>query len=478
MRVASQSSQRELSSAPNGQSLRCVAGKVRRRVRGSAGAGLAWLVMAMLAFAAASAHAILPIQEWNTSSGARVLFVENHDLPMLDVSVDFPAGSGYDNKDKAGLASFTQHVLRLGAGGLGENDISQRVADVGAQLSGRFDADRAGVYVRTLSSARERDQALNVMALVLQKPEFPQAVLVREKARVIAGLKEADTKPDTLASRAFSRMVFGEHPYGLRAAGEVGTIAALGRSDLAQFYERHYVAERAIVAIMGDASRADAERIAELLTKDLPRTQGGRISLPQVAALEHAATDVVPHPASQAHILIGAPGIRRGDPDYFPMFVGNYILGGGGFASRLNEEVRQKRGLAYSVYSTFAPLMRAGAFQIGLQTRGDQAQAALAVVKETLQNFVANGPSEQELAEAKENLIGGFPLRIDSNRKIHEYLATIGFYHLPLTYLDDFVGNIRKVTIADIKAAFSRHVHTDKLVTVVVGGGMEAAASR
>ena len=436
----------------------------------------AWIVLAALAFASTSALALLPIQTWKTASGARVLFVENHDLPMLDVSIDFPAGSGYDSKDKAGLANFTQHVLRLGAGGLSENDISQRVADVGAQLSGRFDADRAGVYLRTLSSARERDSALNLMALVLQKPQFPEPVLAREKARAIAGLKEADTKPDTLASRAFSRMVYGTHPYGLRASGEVETVATLTQTDLASFYRRHYVAERAIVAIMGDVSRNDAERIAEMLTRDLPRSEGGAIELPKVTALDRAVTNVVPHPASQAHILIGAPGIRRGDPDYFAMFVGNYILGGGGFASRLSEEVRQKRGLAYSVYSTFAPLSREGAFQIGLQTRGDQARAALTVVNETLKAFVEKGPTEQELAEAKENLIGGFPMRIDSNRKIQEYLAVIGFYNLPLTYLDDFVGNIRKVTVADIKAAFDRHINTERMVTVVVGGGVEAAA--
>jgi zinc protease len=152
--------------------------------------------------------------------------------------------------------------------------------------------------------------------------------------------------------------------------------------------------------------------------------------------------------------------------------------GGGGFESRLTDQVRQKRGLAYSVYSYFAPLTREGPFQIGLQTRGDQAKAAIDVVMQTLREFVANGPTEQELEDAKKNLVGGFPLRIDSNRKIHEYLATIGFYNLPLSYLEDFVPNIRRVTRADIKAAFARHVDPAKLVTVVVGGGVAAAADR
>jgi zinc protease len=334
------------------------------------------------------------------------------------------------------------------------------------------------VYLRTLSNPAERDPALEVMAKVLLQPEFPEDVLARERARAIAGLKEADTKPATLANRAFSRAVFPDHPYGLRASGEVETVKALTRDDLVGFYRSHYVAGRAIVAIMGDVTRDEAQKIAERLTADLPRMASESIGIPQVADLSQAVATNIAHPASQAHILIGAPGIRRGDPDYFALFVGNYILGGGGFESRLTEEMRSKRGLAYSVYSYFVPLQRPGPFQIGLQTRGDQAKAAIDVVMQTLYEFVAKGPTEQELEDAKMNLIGGFPLRIDSNRKIHEYLATIGFYDLPLTYLEEFVPNIRKVTAAGIRSAFSRHVDPSKLVTVVVGGGVAAAADR
>lgn len=435
-----------------------------------------WL-FALCATFSTSALALLPIQDWKTASGARVLLVVNRDLPMLDVSIDFPAGSGFDTEGKAGLASYTNYMLKLGAGGLGENEIAQRIADVGARLAARLDSDRAGLALRTLSSAAERDRALEVMTRVLQEPAFAEDVLAREKARGIAGLKEADTKPDTIASRTFRRMVFGGHAYGLRSSGEVETVTSLTRDDLLGFYRRHYVADRAVVAIMGDVTRAEAERIAEQLTARLPRSAGGPVALPPVPALERAAVTMVAHPASQSHILVGGPGIRRDDPDFFPMLVGNHILGGGGFASRLNDEVRQKRGLAYSVYSTFAPLLQAGAFQIGLQTRGDQAQAALTVVRDALNDFVTRGPSEKELADAKENLIGGFPMRIDSNAKIHTHLAMIGFYGLPLTYLEEFVPSIRKVTVADIKAAFGRHVRPERLVTVVVGGGVGAAAT-
>jgi zinc protease len=427
------------------------------------------LLAAALLCVAQQALAILPIEQWQTSSGAKVLFVANRGLPMLDVSVDFPAGSGYDTAAKAGVAAMTNGLLRMGADGLGEDDIARRFADIGAALGGRFDFDRAGLSLRTLSDPRQREPALNLLGRILRAPAFPAAVLNREKARQIGALKEADLKPDSQAGRMFYQLVYREHPYALRSVGDVGTVGGITRDDLLAFYRQHYAADRAVIAIMGDVSRTEAEAIAEQLTRGLPRTRGAAPALPQVVPLERAITRVVAHPATQSHILIGAPGIRRGDPDYFPLFVGNHILGGGGFVSRINEEVRQKRGLAYSAYSYFSPQQVPGPFVIGMQTRRDQADEALAVTRKTLRDFVNNGPTENELVAAKQNIVGGFPMRIDSNRKIHEYLAVIGFYGLPVSYLEDFIGNVERVTVADIKAAFAKHVDPEKLVTVVVG---------
>ena len=422
----------------------------------------------------APAYALLPIQHWQTGSGAQVYFVANRDLPMLDVSVDFPAGSAFDTREKSGLAALTQRLLKLGAGGLSEDEIARRMADVGAQLAGRFDSDRAGWSLRTLSSAEEMKEALSLLARMLQRPEFPPAVLEREKARIIGAIREADTKPEGIAGRNFNALIYGDHPYGLRSSGEVDTVARLTREDLAGFYRRHYTADRAVVAIIGNVSRGEAESIAEQLTGELPRA-GAPASLLDVPPLTRAETRTIAHPALQSHVLIGAPGIKRGDPDYFPLLIGNYILGGGGFASRILEEVRQKRGLAYSAYSYFSPLQRPGPFVMGLQTRKDQAGEAVAVVRATLKDFLAQGPTADELSRAKQNIVGGFPLRIDSNRKILGYLAVIGFYRLPLTYLDDFVPNIEKVTLADIRNAFARHVDPERLVTVIVGGDDAAA---
>ena len=432
-----------------------------------------WLAL-VVCVVSAPAYALLPIQHWQTGSGAQVYFVANRDLPMLDVSVDFPAGSAFDTREKSGLAALTQRLLKLGAGGLSEDEIARRMADVGAQLAGRFDSDRAGWSLRTLSSAEEMKEALSLLARMLQRPEFPPAVLEREKARIIGAIREADTKPEVIAGRNFNSLIYGDHSYGLRSSGEADTVARLTREDLAGFYRRHYAADRAVVAIIGNVSRSEAESIAEQLTGELPRA-GAPASLLDVPPLTRAETRTIAHPALQSHVLIGAPGIKRSDPDYFPLFVGNYILGGGGFASRILEEVRQKRGLAYSAYSYFSPLQRPGPFVMGLQTRKDQAGEAVAVVRATLKDFLAQGPTADELSRAKQNIVGGFPLRIDSNRKILGYLAVIGFYRLPLTYLDDFVPNIEKVTLADIRNAFARHVDPERLVTVIVGGDDAAA---
>jgi len=429
---------------------------------------LRWLAPALLMAAPVLAQAGVQIQHWKTSSGARVYFVESHDLPILDISVEFPAGSGADTPEKSGLASMTRHMIGLGAEGLDEDRISKSFADVGAVFGGRFESDRAGVSLRTLSSERERRQALDTFTKVLQQPSFPESVLEREKARTIAALKEADTKPETIADRAFEKLLYGSHPYGLRGSGEIDTVAALKREDLVAFYGARYTRNRAVVAIMGDVSRKEAESIAESLTQGLP--EGGTLPpLPEVAPPEKAQLERISHPASQAHILVGYTGMTRNDPDYFPLWVGNYALGGGGFVSRLTEEVRQKRGLAYSVYSYFLPLEQRGPFQIGLQTKKEQAEEALRVVRETLENYIAKGITSEELKAAKDNIIGGFPLRIDSNKKIIEYLAMIGFYQLPLTYLDDFIGNVEKVTAAQIRDAFRRRIRTGDLVTVVVG---------
>ena len=417
-----------------------------------------------------TANAALNIQHWQTAAGSEVYFVENHDLPIIDVSANFVAGSARDTVEKSGVASITKYMMTLGAAGMSDEVISNKLADIGAILGGEFDADRASFKLRTLSSATEQTQALNVFNDILQKPDFLDAVLTREKARIVSGLQESATQPESISNKAFMQALYGSHPYSLDESGEPATVATINRDDLQAFYTTHYTSRGAVIALIGDMTVAQAHVIADRISSGLPHTPVVA-KLPEVSLPTAPMTKNIAHPASQSHILLGYPGIKRGDPDLFPLYVGNYILGGGGFVSRLTEEVREKRGLVYSVYSYFMPMSDLGPFQIGLQTKREQSAEALKLVRETLNKFIAGGVTEKELLAAKQNIIGGFPMRIDSNSKILDYLGVIGFYKLPLNYLDTYNAQIEKVTTAQIKEAFARRIKPDNFVTVVVAGG-------
>ena len=427
-----------------------------------------WLLSAAMLISALSAQAAVNIQHWQTSSGAEVYFVENHDLPIVDLSVNFAAGSARDAAEKSGLAGITRYMMTLGAAGMNDEVIANKLADIGAVLGGEFDGDRAALKLRTLSSEREQKQALDVFGKILQKPDFPASVLAREKARIISGLEESATQPEGMVNKAFMTALYGSHPYSLDESGEIATVAKLSVADLQAFYQQYYRANGAVIAMMGDLSRAQAEAIAESMASGLPKGPANP-SIAPVTYPNAPVTQRIAHPASQSHILLGYPGIKRGDPDLFPLYLGNYVLGGGGFVSRLTEEVREKRGLVYSVYSYFMPMAEVGTFQIGLQTKKEQADEALKIVRATLADFLAKGVTDAELKAAKANVIGGFPMRIDSNSKILDYLAVIGFYKLPLNYLDEYNSKVAAVTAAQIKDAFNRRLKPENFVTVIVG---------
>lgn len=406
------------------------------------------------------------IEHWQSESGARVFFIESRSLPMLDIRVDFAAGSAYEPEGLEGLASMTRGLLETGIEGLDEQAIVEQIADTGAQISGDTDRDRNSLVLRTLSSATERDASVDLAARLLATPNFPEAALERERNRSIAGLREALTRPATLASRAFSAGIYPEHPYGRQTTLE--SLARIDRDALADFHRRYFVASNATVTIVGDIDRAGAERIAQHLTAALPHGEAAPpLAEPQ---MPEARVERITNASAQAHIAVGLPGMGREDPDYYPLLVGNHVLGGGGFTSRLTKEVRDARGYAYSVFSFFHPHRVAGPFQIGLQTRGSQAESALAVVSEVLAAFTANGPTDEELVAAQSNIINGFGLRLDSNRKILDHVAMIGFYGLPLDWLDSYTDHIAAVTAEQVQDAFARRIRPEHLVTIIAGG--------
>jgi zinc protease len=423
--------------------------------------------------------AAIPIQHWTQSSGVAVYLVESPAIPMVDVQVDFDAGSRRDPAGQAGLASVTAAMTSKGVlakesdASLDENALSEAWADLGAAFGASASNDRLSFSLRSLTYPDLLSKAAQLAARQIAEPAFPQDVWLRERERLKASIREANTRPATVAGRAFGQAVYGTHPYGYEMTE--ATLDRIAVADMKALHERMVLPCRAKVSIVGAVTRAQADELVSQLFSRLPSAGPGAAcpALPavgEVASLTAAVEQRIPFKSAQAHVLIGQPGYQRKDPDFFALLVGNYILGGGGFVSRLTTEVREKRGLSYSVYSYFAPGLHAGAFTLGLQTRPDQADQAVQVSRQVLARFVAQGPTAAELKAAKGNLIGGFALRIDSNRKLLDNVANIAWNGLPLDYLDTWTQQVEHITLVDIKAAFVRKLQPEKMVTVIVGG--------
>ena len=427
-----------------------------------------------------AAHAVLPIQHWQQSGGARVYLVESRNIPMVDVQIDLDAGSRRDPVDKPGLASVAAGQLASGirahSGGQGpyakaldENQLGEAWADLGASFGASASGDRLSFSLRSLSDADLLEKATQLAARQMAHPAYPEQAWLRDREKISAALRESLTRPGTVAQNRFADAVYGGHPYGWRSTPE--SLQRIGVADMQRWHAQALRPCRAVVSVVGDVTRAQADALVTRLLALWPHERCEALPpVGEVPALQAAQDWRVPFDSAQAHVLIGQPGYRRSDPDFFALLLGNHILGGGGFTSRLTTEVREKRGLSYSVYSYFSPALHAGAFSLGLQTRPDQAARAVEVARQVVRDFVGKGPTEAELQAAKDNLIGGFALRIDSNRKLLENVASIAWNGLSLDYLDRWSENMARVTVDDVRRAFARVLQPERMVTVVVGG--------
>ena len=422
-----------------------------------------------------SVQAALPIQQLDSYKGAKAYLVQTQSLPMLDIEISIDAGTRYDPASKTGLAIMTAELLDNGIRSAGRNlteaQIADEIADLGADIKIGVSGERAMILVRCLSRPDIRDRAIQLARLILSSPTYDSVVVNREKQRISAGLLEAETKPDFVLDRRFRKAVYGDYPLG--NAVTVKSIAGLSVSDLKQFHQQFYRSDRVIVSMVGDVSKSEAQEIMQTLVKDLPQTGSSIPPLPELARspVENLSEReiTIPFDSQQAHIAMGMTAIARNNPDYFPLIVGNYALGGGGFVSRLMNEVREKRGLAYSVFSYFAPGQETGIFQAGLQTKNDQATMALDVMTETISQFIAKGPTQSELDAAKANLINGFPLRIDNNRKLLDNVSSIAWNGLPLNTLDTWTEQVNAVTREQVEIAFQKYLAMDRMKIVVLG---------
>jgi len=425
-----------------------------------------WL-LAVSALLTLSANASPRILQWHTDKGTPVYFVESQQLPIVDVRIVFDAGSARD-KGHAGVAVLTNALLAEGAADKTAQQIAEQFENVGAQFGNGALRDMAWLSLRSLRDDRYLQPALTMLKGVLTKPLFSEESFQRELANLKVSRQAEKQSPSAIGAEAFYKALYGDHPYASPSNGDDESLAAMKRKQVIDFYDRHYVSSNAVIAIVGALNRDQAKKLANDLAKDL--NKGIKLpAIPAVKPLQKAQTIKIDFPSKQSHILMGQTGVQRGDKDYFSLYLANHPFGGSGFSSRLVDEIREKRGLAYSVYSYFSPSRELGPFLMGMQTKNDQAEQATDILKSELKKYWQNGPTEDELESSVKNITGGFPLRIDSNKKVVEYLSMIGFYHLPLDYLHNFNRRIEAVDQKTIQSALKRRLDPDKMLTVIVG---------
>jgi zinc protease len=414
----------------------------------------------------APARRSLDLQHWITDKGSRVYFMQATELPMLDLQLMFAGGASRDG-DQPGVALVTNGMLNEGIKGMDAGAIAAGFEKLGAQYNNSSHRDMALTNLRTLTASDKLQPALDLFTRVVSQPTFPEESFERLRNQLLASLQMRLQSPSALGSEAFWTALYPDHPYGSLPSGQPESLAQLTPAALKAFHREYYTAGNAVIALVGNVDRQEAERIANRLSRALP--PGPAVaSVVEPAPLqpkrEHLLFD-----SQQTHILMGQLGISRHDPDYAALYVGNQILGGSGFGSRLMEQIREQRGLSYSVSSSVIPMQASGPFQISMQTRSDQVALALEVIDSTLTEFVRDGPTETELVRSKRQIMGEFPLSTASNGAIVGQLGAIGFYNLPLNQMQLFLDQVEKLSVADVQAAFQRHIKPDQLVIVTVG---------
>ena len=409
----------------------------------------------------------LSIQQWQTDAGSRVLFVHTDQLPMLDVRMVFNAGSARDG-DLPGLASLTSALLDQGADGLDVEDIAREFEDMGVRFSTSSHRDMGLVSLTTLSDEEFRTPALALVTRILSGPDFPDNALNRIRTQMLQSLRMQQQVPGPQVARAYNETLFGAHPYGIHSGGSPESLPRITREALADFYEDYYTAGNAVIALVGAVPEEEARRIAEQLSAALPAGERAP-ALPPAAAPRDKTHTHVNFDSSQTHIHIGTQLVRRDHEDYVALYVGNHIFGGGGFNAILMNEVRQKRGLVYGVSSGLSPMAAAAPFTIVLQTGNDTADEALGLTLDLLTEFAAEGPTEEQVELAVDYLTGSFAMSTASNSAIVGQLGSMGFYDLPLDYLDQFQRDIAAVTPSQIRDALRRHLDPQRVVIASIG---------
>ena len=413
-------------------------------------------------------QADVEISKYVTKNGVEILYTKSENIPMIDIKITFDAGSNKDRELK-GLSMLTHSLLDEGTSKMNSEAIASAFESTGAIFSTSVNKDKSSVSLRSLADKKYLEPSVKMLLKILSDSVFPKSEVILQKERTLSSISEDKSDPSEVSSNLFFKEIYGNYAYGFPSIGSEESIEKIKRKDIINFYKENINSSNASIAIVSSLSKKDIINLSEKISKSLSFSSPKKNGLNNFQKNNKKKYIFKKFNSEQAHIYIGGQSIKRGSKNHLPLYVGNYIFGGSGFSARLMKELRVKRGLTYGVYSYIYPMKNIGPFVVGIETKAEQAQESVRLIHKMLKEFHANGPTDKELTHAKEAIINGFPLRIDSNQDILNYLSMINYYDLPINYLNTFTDKISKITKKDILRAFKEEIDVNNLITLVVG---------
>ena len=423
-----------------------------------------WL-LPLLLLLAPSAHAVT-MEPVVSPGGIAAWLVQDHANPIVDLEISFKGGASQDPAGRLGLSAMTAALLDEGAGKMTAQSFQARLEDMAVGLSFDSSRDAFRAHLKTLTT--HQDDAAQMLHLALTQPRFDTEAVERIRAQTLEELAQGQQEPDAMAAKAWFRRVFPNHPYGRETDGEIRDVKAIAKADLQSYVARNLARDNVTIGVAGDITPQQLGLLLDRIFGGLPAHYQGN-AVAEIAPAAAGSTVVLPLPIPQSVAIFGQAGLKRDDPDWFPAVVMNYILGGGGFSSWLTEEVREKRGLAYSVYTQLEPLRHSGLLVGAVATRNEKMAESLMLIKQQWTRMRDQGPSDQELADAKSFLTGSFPLQLDSTPQIAGIALQLQMDHLGTDYLNRRSALIAAVSRDDILRVAQRLLDPAALTVVVVG---------
>jgi zinc protease len=430
------------------------------------------VVLSCVSWAVPANASHIPIKRWTAKNGMTLVLVERHSLPTVNVEVLVKAGSVYDPEDKAGLAFLTAALLDEGTASRSSVQIAEEIDFIGASLAASADTDYSSISLQVLK--KDVKVGFDLLSDIVTHPVFPADDVERMRQQALGGLIADKDEPGIVAEKAFDRLVFGAHPYHRPVEGTEETVPKIQRQDIVGFHSAYYRPNNTIMAIVGDLTQEEVEALVKLFLSGWEKKKIPAIQIPKAPYPTPRKVEIIDKDLTQANILLGHLGIERANPDFYAVVVMNYILGGGGFSSRLLTVIRENQGLAYSVDSAYDARYYPGSFMVSLQTKNTTANTAIQEVIKQIQQIRTSPVTDQELDEAKSYLAGSFPLRMDTNAKMARLLSFVEYFNLGLDYFDHYPRYIQNVTQADVLRVAKKYLDPERFVLVAVAKQQEA----